>query len=730
MKVDLPTRWDERLDHALQTSEERLRTLIQDLPAGVLVQGPRSEIFLANPRALELLGLTESELLGRTSLDPAWRVVREDGSPFPGPEHPVPRAIATRAPVRDVVMGVHRPRSSDLVWLLVNAEPRLDAEGAIHHVLCTFLDVTGRRNTEAALERSEQRYRRLFELNLAGVYHSTEDGRMLDCNEAFARILGFDSREDVLATPAQAFYASPEERAAFVERLKREGSLRNAELRLLRRDGQPVWVLENECYLEGPPGEPGTLLGTLNDITDRKRAERELQRLAFHDALTGLPNRILLKDRIEVALSQARHPQNVVATLFLDLDRFKLINDSLGHHAGDELLRLVAERLTGCLFGGDSVARLGGDEFVILLPRVGSANEVIRVANKLTTQFRRPFQLDGRELFVTFSMGISLYPHDGDDAETLLKNADTAMYRAKQQGRDNFQLYAPAMNARVLERISLETSLRKSLERGELCLYYQPLLDLGTGRIHGFEALLRWRHRDRGLLVPGEFLGIAEETGLIVPFGSWIVRSACTQLLAWHAHGHRDLTVSINLSTRQLQHPELVDRVADVLQETGLPAEYLTFEITETVAMSNLEQTLQILKGLKALGVAIALDDFGTGYSSLSTLRQFPIDTLKIDQSFVREMMRSLNDCALTVASIFIAHGMNLTVVAEGVETDDQLEFLRNYQCDQVQGHLISRPLPASEVEPFLRRHGGEPDVPAGDGSRTPDVHPKQNPPR
>ncbi|HEV8268297.1 MAG TPA: EAL domain-containing protein [Thermoanaerobaculia bacterium] len=558
---------------------------------------------------------------------------------------------------------------------------------------------------ENALLQSEARYRLLFQRNLAGVYRSSLDGKILDCNDSFARMLGFSSRDEALGCTAGGLYDSEAERETLVERIRTNGFVTNFESKLRKKDGSVVWVLENESYFEEEGASP-VLEGTLVDITDRKKAEEELQRLAFHDPLTGLPNQLLIRDRIEVALSQARHSRQPVAVLFVDLDRFKNVNDSLGHSFGDALLREAAERLQAAVFEGDTVARLGGDEFLVLLARVGSVADVLRVSRKIFTAFKRPFTIDGRDLFVTLSMGMSLFPEDGADAETLIKNADTAMYRAKQQGRDNAQLYAPQMNDKALDRMTLETGLRKALDRGELAVYYQPVLDLNTGHIESVEALLRWRHRERGLLSPTEFIALAEETGLIVPIGAWVFRTACTQLRAWRMQGVPIARVAINLAARQVQEAQFSEWVGDILVETGLPPDTVSFEVTESAAMRDEEAALRTLHGLRELGVGLTLDDFGTGFSSLSLLRRYPIDTLKIDQSFVAEMLTNANDCALTVAAIFIAHGMNLGVIAEGVESAAQIDFLRNYRCDGIQGYHVSRPLPSADIAPFLAGYG------------------------
>ena len=566
----------------------------------------------------------------------------------------------------------------------------------------SFRDVTERRRSDEALRASESRYRTLFERNLAGVYRSTLEGRILDCNDSFARIFGYESREDVVGRPAMDLYLTPEDRDAMMGRLRERHALTNYEECLRRKDGSLVWILENGSLIEGSDGRPEMIEGTVIDITDRKRAEEQVKHIAFHDALTGLPNRLLFNDRLTMAVAHAHRSGERVSILFLDLDRFKVINDSLGHSVGDELLRRVAERLAGCVREGDTVARLGGDEFTVLAERMEKEDDAAKIAQKILGALRLPFFIDGRELFITASMGVAIYPADGESAEDLVRNADTAMYRAKEQGRDNCQLYAPAMNAKALERLSLENRLRQAIQNQELVLQYQPLIDLETGQIRGAEALVRWQHPDLGLLPPGEFISLAELSGLIVPIGEWVLRTACAQARAWQLAGFPHLTMAVNLSARQFLQSDLLHQVKEALGASGLAAESLDLEITESNAMQSAELSISLLWDLKNLGVRLSMDDFGTGYSSLNYLKRFPIDRLKIDQSFVRDVTSDPDDAAIASAMIAMAHSLQLTVVAEGVETEDQLAFLRGQRCDEMQGFLFSRPVYADAFEELL----------------------------
>ncbi|HVR38684.1 MAG TPA: EAL domain-containing protein, partial [Thermoanaerobaculia bacterium] len=431
-------------------------------------------------------------------------------------------------------------------------------------------------------------------------------------------------------------------------------------------------------------------------------ASAQIEHLAYHDALTGLPNRPLFLDRTIVALANANRAGHKLGVLFLDLDRFKDINDSLGHTVGDALLKSVAERIRRCVREGDTVARFGGDEFTLLIPKIDYVEDAAKIAQKVIETLKIPFEILDRELFITTSVGVSIYPNDGIDSETLIRNADTAMYRAKDQGRDNYQLYAPAMNVRALERLALENMLRKALHNEELVLHYQPLIDARTRMITGVEALIRWEHPELGLLYPASFISVAELSGLILPIEQWVLRTACRQIRYWQRKIVHDMTISVNLSARQFQQPDLAEQIRVVVEDCGIQPSTLQVEITESNAMQNADNTIHILRDLKSAGIRIAMDDFGTGYSSLNYLKRFPIDTLKLDRMFVNDVATDPIDAAIVSSVIDMAHSLSLKVVAEGVETDAQVDFLTRQQCDVLQGYLFGTPRTAEEMELML----------------------------
>lgn len=662
----------------------------------VLLLDLSGRILYASPSHLPILGLDPASLVGV----PASEHIHPD-------DREVQREAFRKRLETGHSEGVDiRVRKADGDFLLVESlgAPIRNERGDVESIVISARDISARHEAERKLRRSQERYRVIFERNLAGVYRSTVDGRLLECNPAFAKMLGFDSVEEVLQIPTWDLYFSRSDREVLIEKLTERREMHNFEICLRKKDGSPVWVLQNDAMVYDTDDGTPYMEGTIVDITARKNAEERIEHQAYHDHLTDLPNRLLFHDRLSLAVANARAQGDRLTVMFLDLDHFKLINDTMAHSAGDELLRRVAVTLQSHLRSEDTVSRMGGDEFTILLPHVKDENEAAKVAQSILDALTVPVYIHGREVFVSGSIGISMFPSDGDEPETLIKNADSAMYRAKDAGRNNFQFHTPMAQHRAEARLTMETSLRHALEREEFYLEYQPQVSLETGAIVGVEALIRWQHPDKGVVAPLEFIGIAEEIGLILPIGEWVLSTACRQLAQWNKAGAPPLRLSVNLSPRQFQSSSLIEYIAKIIEESCLTPGILDLEITESLAMRDTELTIGILRKIKELGVSASIDDFGTGYSSLSSLKTLPIGRLKIDELFVREIATNPIDEAIVDAIIKMAHSMGLSVIAEGVEEQAQRDVLGRLGCDEMQGFLFSRPAGPEKVLEMLLR--------------------------
>jgi len=690
-----------------------------------------------NPRMEQMFGWQPGELIGRSArvffpsdedyarfgqeagpklgageqLDVEWTTVRKDGS-----------LLRLRILAHAVVPG---DPTQGTIWITE--------------------DISAWHEAKQALGQLVGEQRAILEAAVVGITF-LRDRVIQRCNRRLEEIFGYAPGE-LEGRPTRLLYPSDEAFAAggkpYADLAR--GQSHQREQVMLRKDGSTFWCRIAGRMIDVAHPEKGTV-ALFEDITERKQAEAALQRaheeleqrvdertaelaqanlrlqeevaerqqaesrvlhLANHDALTGLPNRRLLLDRLGQALAMAHREHHHAAVLFMDLDRFKTINDSLGHMMGDMLLQNVARRLQQTLREGDTVSRLGGDEFVVVLPSLEHPKAAEKVALKLVEALAPPFDLGGQELRVSASIGISLFPEDGMDTETLLRNADSAMYHAKEMGRNNYQFFLEAMNVAAAERLRLENDLHRALERNEFELHYQPRISVASGRTCGIEALIRWRHPERGLVSPGQFIPVAEDTGLIVPIGEWVIEEACRQGASWCSAGLPQLPVAVNLSPRQFRQSSLMEAVARALRRHGWPSHLLELEITEGVLMQHTEDTLRTLEALNRLGVSLAIDDFGTGYSSLSYLKRFPVHYLKIDQSFVRDVTVDPEDAAIVGAIIGLAHSLGMTVVAEGVETAGQFDFIREAGCDEAQGFHFSRPMPAGELAAWLKRAEG-----------------------
>lgn len=525
-------------------------------------------------------------------------------------------------------------------------------------------------------------------------------------NPAFVRVTGYTA-EEAIGLNCRFLQGDEHDqpelellRAALKEEHKVHVVLRN-----YRKDGTAFWNELSISPVRDVRGRVTHFVGEIVDVTVRRQEQEQLQHQATHDALTGLPNRNLLTDRLRQAISYAQRYQRMVAVAFLDLDKFKHINDTLGHDTGDQLLKIVAERLSACVRDSDTVARLGGDEFVLVLYDQANEDITYHATQRVLSSISEPMVIAGREMTVTCSIGFAVYPQDGQDAETLIKNADTAMYRAKELGRDNFQFYTEELHSRINERLAMETGLRRALEHDEFELHYQPRVDLSSGKVTALEALIRWNHPELGQIEPRRFVPLAEELGLIHRIGDWVLRESCRQQAAWQKAGVADLPISVNISSPQFLQKDFTKLLTRVLLDTPLDASRLELEITESLSMQDPEASIRVLRELRSMGVRVTIDDFGTGYSNLHYMKQFPVDTIKLDQSFVQDIVRNPEDLAISNAVISMAHSLHLKVTAEGVESVTQLALLADHGCDEMQGYYFSAPLPVDHCTALLREN-------------------------
>ena len=583
--------------------------------------------------------------------------------------------------------------------------PVSSRSGEITNFVAIKQDITERKLAEQARSEAEEKYRTIFEDAVIGIFQISPEGRPVSINRALAQMQGYDSPEEFLAAVADVsrqVCVDPDRALSLIREMQENGIAQKAEIEVYRKDRAKRWVIANMRLVRDSGGSILLYEGTVEDITERKVAEERVQFLAYFDALTGLPNRTLLGDRIAIALGGAHRRKESIAFLFLDLDRFKIVNDTLGHSVGDMLLQEVAERLKKWVRAQDTVARVGGDEFVVMLTGVRLASEAAAAAEKLVDLITTEFSIHSHLLNVTCSIGISMFPENGADPETLVKHADAAMYSGKQKGPNNIEFFTDDLNVQMVERLKLESGLRLALDRQQFYLVYQPQIDIATGGIVGVEALIRWQHPELGLIPPDRFIGIAESSGLIVRIGEWVLRTACAQARKWQDDGLAAMPMAVNVSAVQFRQDGFRDLIKNVLSETRLAPQYLELELTESLLLSNADVMFSVLEELNEMGLQLAIDDFGTGYSSLSYLRQFPVKKLKIDRSFIMNVALNPSDAAITIAIIGMAKSLGLKVIAEGVEDEAQMSFLREHQCDEFQGYYFSKPMKAAEIAGML----------------------------
>ena len=563
------------------------------------------------------------------------------------------------------------------------------------------------RQKNSTLAESENRYRNLYQNTPIMLHSINREGELISVSKTWLDKLGY-REEDVIGRPLVDFFSESSRRLAerrTLPRFFRYGKVEDIPYAMVRKNGETVEVLLSAVAEYNDQGEFLRSLAVAVDVTEKKKAEASARRLAYFDTLTGLCNRVLFQDRMTQALEHARANQQTLSLFYLDLDRFKSINDALGHSFGDLVLQTVAMRLSQCLPEKDVLARLGGDEFVLYVPEVRDTQELNELARKLLGHVSPAIHLQGRELFVNTSIGIARFPEHGDNYDELLRNAEIAMYTAKETGRNTYQHYDSDMNTEVEEKHNIENSLRRALDRHELSLAYQPQIDLETGDISGFEALLRWKHPRDGQIPPGKFISVAEETGLIIPIGDWLLRTACTQVRAWRSNNIVIPRIAVNISGPQLQQPNFTETLDAIIEETGFDPSLLEIELTESILMENIPETVATLTDLQVRGIQIAIDDFGTGYSSLMYLKNFPINRLKIAQEFVRNVPGDRDHAAIVKAVIALSHSLGMKVLAEGVENPQQLDFLRQLRCQEIQGFYFAKPLNVWEVPEFIEKH-------------------------
>jgi diguanylate cyclase (GGDEF)-like protein/PAS domain S-box-containing protein len=679
-----------------------LQVVIESLNDGIIITDTSDRILHINSRLAKLIGL-EAEMMVGEPAQPFLGLI--EGWLF------FSQSDDQQATPSDWCESQLRRRDGRQFWAEVNSTPLFDDLGQLLGNLIRVTDITERKWLEEYLRLLESVVVNANEMVMISQLEPTSDPlnlRIIYINNAFLTVTGYRAGE-VIGKTALVLVGeetSEVELARVRQSLGKNESVK-AEILLYRKDGTCFWADINTVPIHNEHGQVTHFVSVMREATERKEAEERLRRNAFHDSLTGLPNRLMFMDRLGQTVERLKQdPTYQFAILFLDLDRFKVINDSLGHLVGDELLVGIARRLERCVHSTDMVARLGGDEFTVLLENIPNSDEAAKVADRIHEELAVPFNLSGNEVFTSTSIGIAMSSPDLERAEDLIRGADIAMYRAKASGKSCHELFDTEMHDEMVSLLQLENDLRRAIDRQEFSLYYQPIVSLSSGRIAGFEALVRWNHPTQGLIAPGKFISIAEETGLIMPLGEWVLREACQQLRQWQfKFSHLwPMTVSVNLSGRQFSHPGLTDQLRHILEETGLSASFLKLEITESVIMENTEAALGMLAKIKEMGLQLSVDDFGTGYSSLGYLYRFPMDVLKIDRSFISRVDVDGEKLELVRTITTLAWNLGMDVVAEGVETTKQLAQLKALKCEYGQGHLFSKPICAKDMEAFLSR--------------------------
>ncbi|MGK7890157.1 MAG: putative bifunctional diguanylate cyclase/phosphodiesterase [Leptolyngbyaceae cyanobacterium] len=698
--------WQKRLSRSPHLPE--LEQLMADLPNGAVLLDPSLRILLANPQAIRSLGLTSEQLEGKALFGHHLEWINPEGAGLAPAEQPFQRTLQTRQPIANAKIGVRSPETPGVRWFLVNLQPKLSLSGTITAIVCTFQDITDLHQQQLTEITKYYRYYQHFHHAPLAMIEWDLEFKVVDWNESATTVFGY-SRDEAVCHPVTELIVPSANVTTIVDVWKT----------LLRTKMSSHSVSENTtlsgkrilCEWHHTPlfDSDGKVIGATSmaqDITAKQDIEQRLIHNAFHDALTGLPNRSLFMRKLDAMVQTCRHhnTSRTCGVFFIDLDDFKFINDSLGHSVGDALLIDVALRLEQCIRTSDLIARLGGDEFAVLLYQLKNEDAMLAIADRMLESLSQPFNIHSHEVFTGVSIGIALMHPDIRSSEVLLRNADTAMYRAKEAGKSCYRVFTPEMYAQAVTRLEIESDLRRALEKNEFEVYYQPILSLRSRSLIGFEALVRWRHSEKGLVSPGEFIPIAEATGFINTLGHWVLQQACAQTQRWQSQypTQRPLTISVNLSAKQFSQPNLADKIKQVLEDTGLSSHCLKLEITESVLMDHADAATSMIDEIKQMGVRFAIDDFGTGYSSLGYLHRFAVDTLKIDQSFIRSLDTDVEKVELVRTILTLAWNLGMDVVAEGIETKRHLAQLRLLKCDYGQGYFFAKPLPAQKMTDLL----------------------------
>ncbi len=713
-----------RMEEALHQSEEKYRTFIETIQDGYYETDLSGKYTFVNDVICDHLKYSKEELIGtenrqyqnEANAKKTYQVFKEvyiTGNPVKAFEMKMIRKDGTIQISEVSISLIRNTEGNPIAFRGISRditehkqmEETIREYGEKYKTVIT--DITERHRMEKALRQSEEKYRTILESIQEGYFEIDITGKYTFFNDSMCRIHGY-SKEELMGMNHRQHTDKETKNKLFqvINKVYNTGEpAKGVDWQIIRKDGTKRYIESSVSLQKDSSGKPIGFRGIVRDVTERKRAEERIQYLATHDALTGLPNRLMFGQLINHAIQAARRYQRQLAVFFIDLDRFKTINDSLGHEAGDQLLQEIAKRFKKSLRGVDVVGRLGGDEFIILIEDVDELSQVGTLAHKILSSAIQPIVLLGEECRVTASIGISIYPRDGEDEQALMKNADMAMYVAKEEGKNNYQFYSKDIQSLSNKRFSIETNLRRALERNELSLEYQAKVDFKTGAITGVEALLRWDNPYLGSVTPMQFIPVAEETGLIVPIGRWVMKTACAQNVAWQRQGLPPVCTAVNLSLRQLMDDNLLKDIKAALVDSGMAPNLLELEITESMVMQNPARLIEVLTNIKKMGVRLAIDNFGTGYASLTQLRNFPIDTIKVDRSFIRNLPQDSKDKAITEAIIAMGKTLSLSVVTEGMETQAQKDFLQDHICDEMQGFYFSKPVTPDQFGDLLRNH-------------------------